>query len=313
MSILLGGNPACLQSDVAGLALSSSQSKNFFKRVLAVLDSQMTEPAPFGWFHFIFLALTALACALVIYKCRNIKETQLRKVLFSTSIVLIVLEIYKQINFSYNTEEDTWRYAWSAFPFQFCSSPLYIMPLAVLIRKERLRKRLYAFLGSYCFIAGLVVMLFPTTVFTETIGVNLQTMIHHGAMIVIAVLLLASNTFPLNARGLVLALPVFLVLGAMAMEMNGLYILWGDASQDFNMFYISPANDPPADILVTLLEYIPYIVYLLGYLAFFTLGAYLVLLFARLLSQKFGKERTKNAQVENGGNTKNKTSSEELL
>ena len=313
MSIFLGGNPAYLQSGMAGLTLSVSKPKRFFKRVLAVLDSQMTEPVPFGWFHFLFLALTALACAFVIYKCRNIKETQLRKVLFSTSIVLIVLEIYKQINCSYNVDEDTWSYAWSAFPFQFCSSPLYIMPLAAIIRREGLRKRLYAFLGSYCLVAGLVVMLYPTTVFTSTIGVNLQTMIHHGAMIVIAVLLLVSNTFPLNARGLVLALPVFLILCAMAMAMNGLYILWGDSAQNFNMFYISPANEPPADILVTLLEYIPYIVYLLGYLAFFTLGAYLVLLFTRLLYQKCGKERAKNAQLENGDNTENKTSQEELL
>ena len=311
MSVLLGGTTAYLQSGVTGLTLSASKPKNFFNRVLAFLDSQMTEPVPFGWFHLIFLALTAFACVFVIYKRKNITEEQLRKVLFITSIVLIVLEIYKQINFAYNVDEDTWDYVWSAFPFQFCSSPLYIMPLAVVIRRQSLRKRLYAFLGSYCLVAGLVVMLYPTTVFTTTIGINLQTMVHHGAMIVIAVLLLVAKAFPLNLRGLGLALPVFLILCAMAMAINGLYILLGGSEQSFNMFYISPASQPPADFLVTLLEYTPYIVYLLGYLAFFTLGAYLVLLCTRLLHQKCETKREKDAQVEDDTNAENEKILEE--
>lgn len=290
------------------LPLSAPQPKNFFKRVLEVLDGQMTEPVPFGWFHLIFLTLTVLACAFAVCKCRNITEKQLRKVLLITSITLIVLEIYKQINSAYSVEEDAWSYTWSAFPFQFCSSPLYIMPLAVVIRRERLRNRLYAFLASYCLVAGLVVMLYPSTVFTETVGVNFQTMLHHGAMIVIAVLLLASNRVCLNFRGLISALPVFFILCAMAMAMNGLYILWGDSEQNFNMFYISPAGEPPADFLVTLLEYIPYIIYLLGYLAFFTLGAYLVLVFAGYLEKKYAK----NAKSEESENPNNQTVKEDL-
>ncbi len=290
------------------LPLSPPQPKNFIKRVLEIMDGQMTEPTPFGWFHFIFLTLTALACAFAVCKCRNITEKQLRKTLLITSITLILLEIYKQINCAYNVEEDSWSYAWSVFPFQFCSSPLYIMPLAVIVRRESLRKRLYAFLGSYCLVAGLIVMLYPSTVFTETVGVNIQTMLHHGAMIVIAVLLLASNKVCLNSRGLISALPVFLTLCTIAMAMNGLYILCGDSEQNFNMFYISPAGEPPADFLVTLLDYIPYIVYLFGYLFFFTLGAYLILLFAGFLDKKYAK----NTQSEEIKNTNDDAVKEDL-
>ena len=67
--------------------------------------------------------------------------------------------------------------------------------------------------------------------------------------------------------------------------MNGLYIAFGDSEKYFNLFYISPAELPPADFLQTLLSYIPYPVYLGGYLVFFTLGAYLVILVTALLTK----------------------------
>ena len=275
--------------------LDTPKSQNFFEKLLQALDGQMTEPTPFGLFHFFFLAVIVGLCVFIIRKCRNISEKSVRTVLIATSVTLIALEIYKQFNVAYNWEEDSWGYEWSAFPFQFCSTPLYIMPLAALAKRERFRESLYAFLASYCLVAGIMVMLFPSTVFTETIGLNIQTMVHHGAMIVIAVLLLASNKIALNRKTLKTALPVFLVLCGMALIMNGLFIAFGDSEQNFNMFYISPTEDPPMDILVTLLDYIPYPVYLFGYIFFFSLGAYLVLLFSEKLRERHDKQIAERA------------------
>lgn len=272
------------------LPLDTPKTQNFFEKLLQALDAQMTEPTPFGLFHLFFLAVIIGLCVFIVCKCRNISEKSLRTVLIATGVTLIALEIYKQFNVAYDWEEDTWSYPWSAFPFQFCSTPLYVMPLAALIKRETLRSRLYTFLASYCFVAGTMVMLLPSTVFTETIGLNIQTMVHHGAMIVIAVLLLASNTTALNRKSLKEAIPVFLVLCTIALIMDGLFIAFGDGEQNFNMFYISPTGEPPMDILVTLLDYIPYPIYLCGYLFFFTLGAYLVLLVAEKLKQKHGKK-----------------------
>ena len=270
--------------------LDTPKTQNFFEKLLQALDAQMTEPTPFGLFHLFFLAVIIGLCVFIVCKCRNISEKSLRTVLIATGVTLIALEIYKQFNVAYDWEEDTWSYPWSAFPFQFCSTPLYVMPLAALVKRETLRSRLYTFLASYCFVAGTMVMLLPSTVFTETIGLNIQTMVHHGAMIVIAVLLLASNTTALNRKSLKGALPVFLVLCTIALIMNGFFIAFGDGEQNFNMFYISPSGEPPMDILVTLLDYIPYPIYLCGYLFFFTLGAYLVLLVAEKRKQKHGKK-----------------------
>ncbi|MBE7068509.1 MAG: hypothetical protein E7381_04315, partial [Clostridiales bacterium] len=232
------------------LPLDAPTPKNFFERILQVLDGQMTEPTPFGWFHWIFITLTVLVCVFVVYKRRTLTSERIRHLLLATGVVMLALETYKQLNGAYNAEEDVWHYDWGAFPFQFCSTPLYLMPLSALLKQGRFQKRLFAFLGTYCLVAGVIVMVCPTTVFGETIGVNVQTMLHHGAMIVVAVMLLASGNISFDLQSLKDALFVFLPLCATAMVMNGLFIAFGDSETYFNMFYISPTEDPPAEFLV---------------------------------------------------------------
>lgn len=267
------------------MPISQPEPQPPFERLLKALDGQMAEPKPFGWFHILFLALTLLACVIVIIKGKHLTSKQLDITILSVGITLVILEIYKQFNCAYNTKEDVWAYNVSHFPFQFCSTPLYILPWYALAKQGKLKNALGAFLASYCFVAGTVVMLTPSTVFCETIGINLQTMLHHGAMIVVAVLLLSSGRVVANKKSFISAVCVFLPLCAIAMAMNGLYIAFGDSEKYFNLFYISPAELPPADFLQTLLSYIPYPVYLGGYLVFFTLGAYLVILVTALLTK----------------------------
>ena len=285
------------------LPLDAPKPKNFFERFLQTLNGQMTEPKPFGWFHWIFITLTVATCIFIVIKCRTLTERQLRNVLLITGVVLIALEIYKQFNCAYNPDEDVWSYNWSNFPFQFCSTPLYILPLSALIPHERFRQRLYAFLGTYGLVAGVMVMLFPSSVFSETIGINLQTMIHHSGMIVVGVLLLSSGKISFNFQSLKDALFVFLPLCATAMVMNELYIAFGSDEYSFNMFYISPKGEPPMDFLVALLDHVPYIVYLIGYLFFFTFGAYLVLQIARFFDKKFPRKITEETAENDYGET----------
>ena len=265
--------------------LLSTQSKNAFTRVLQFLDGKMTEPTPFGWFHLLFLTLVLCACIFVGIKAKKLTDKQVDTLVLGIGIALILLEIYKQMICAYDRDDNSWHYSWGDFPFQFCSTPLYILPWCALAKQGRVKSALSAFLATYCLIAGTVVMLTPTTVFSETIGINLQTMLHHGAMIIVAVLLLASGRVAPNKQSLVSAICVFISLCAMAMTMNGLYIAFGNSDEYFNLFYISPAELPPADFLEKLLAYIPYPVYLGGYLVFFTLGAYLVLLITALFTK----------------------------
>ena len=71
---------------------------DFFAYVLKIFNAKMQEPRAFGLFHLSFFALSVL---LGFFLCRakpSPNEKFVKKVLLITSLVVIALEIYKQIN-----------------------------------------------------------------------------------------------------------------------------------------------------------------------------------------------------------------------
>ena len=76
----------------------------FFENVLRLLDLRMETPGLFGWFHILWIVLVvAGSIGLCIWHKRQ-KETPVRKVLLIVTLVVLVLEIYKQINYSFSYE-----------------------------------------------------------------------------------------------------------------------------------------------------------------------------------------------------------------
>lgn len=101
----------------------------FWQAVLAFLDTPMQTPEPYGWFHLVWFALSVLA---IIPLVRYAKNPQ--KVIWFTAVAVVLLEVYKQINYSFSYAEGiSFDYQWYAFPFQFCSTPMYVGLLAGLV------------------------------------------------------------------------------------------------------------------------------------------------------------------------------------
>ena len=253
---------------------------NFFDKLLQLLDANMATPLPYGWFHLMMLGLTIALSIFMVAKYKNANENQTRRILLTFAIIMLTFEVYKQINFSYS---NNWVYQWYAFPFQFCSVPMYIVFLAALTKKGKLQDSLFAFLGTYALFAGLAVMLYPNAVFIDTIGINIQTMVHHGLMLVIGVYVLASRKVKLEHKSILKALPVFATVLLIAIIMNYATHFAG-IEATFNMFFVSPyfANHLP--ILSGIYANSPYVVFLIIYVVGFTLVAYLMLIIAMLLS-----------------------------
>ena len=103
----------------------------FLQNILRVMDSSMKTPGLFGWFHLLWLGITVAATFIL---CRHGKGKE-RSVILWTTLMAILLEVYKQINYSftYDGQNITFDYQWYAFPFQFCSTPMYIGLLAGII------------------------------------------------------------------------------------------------------------------------------------------------------------------------------------
>ncbi len=270
----------------------------FFEKILTVLNAQMTEPSLYGWFHWLCLFALLGACALVCVKAKNLNDKQFDIVLGSIAGLLIALEIYKQFNFAYNPDDDSWAFHWGAFPFQFCSTPMYVMLAAVFIKKQSIREALYCFLGTYGLFAGAAVMLYPSTVFTETIGINLQTMIHHGAMVVVGVMMYTCRKIPASKQTALKGMPVFVVLVTIALIMNILYGEFGNPDYDFNMFYISPYGSCLLPVFEAIQKSVPYIVFLGLYIVGFTVAAYLMSLLA-ILGEKAAIKAEESKRTQN--------------
>ncbi len=259
-------------------SLLSSTRPNAFERFLGALNVEVDEPPLFGWFHWFWIALTLLACVFVCLYAKNLSAKQVRVIVGSIAVLLLFLEGYKQLDASYNFSEDTWTYNWGAFPFQFCSTPMYIMVLAAVWKKGKVQNALYAFLATYGTFAGVLVLAYPGSVFCSYLFINLQTMIHHCLMIVIGVLLFACGSVKIEHKAVLYGAPVFTVLLLLAYLMNTLYASYGDLSYNFNMFYIAvyPHTHAPLAFLDELMRAVPYFLVPTSYALGFTLAGWLI-------------------------------------
>lgn len=258
--------------------------------IIELLDAEMTEPQPYGWFHWLWIFITGVSTVLL---CKFFKPATAKPVIalvLVTSVVVALLEIYKQLSFTFSVSEGkiVSDYQWYAFPFQFCSTPMYIGLLAGIFRKGKLHEALCAYLASFAVVAGIIVMLVPTTVFVGTIGINIQTMVCHGSMIVIGVYLLYTGYVKTTLSSLLKAVSVFAACFSLAILMNELVYLTGflDKNADeFNMFFVSRHCDPSLPVFSSVQAVVPYPVSLVIYVLAFTAMAAMIIYGAKLVKR----------------------------
>lgn len=264
---------------------------SFWESFLRFLDTSMETPGLYGWFHLMWLGIVAATTIALCLWQKHSPVSHHRTVVGITAILVIVLEVYKQINFGFSYENGvTFDYAWYAFPFQFCSTPMYVGLLAFLIKPGKVHHALCAYLATFAVFAGACVMVYPGDVFMKTVGINIQTMVCHGSMIVIGVYLLATGYVPLQHKTILKAACVFAVCVGLAVIMNEIAFAAGLLETDtFNMFYVSRHCDPHLPVYSLVQPLLPFPLDLLVYIIGFSLAAYIILLIAmgiRALTQK---------------------------
>ncbi len=256
---------------------------SFLEKLIFFLSGEMPRPGNYGWFHLMFVGIVLLGCFFLCRRYGDASARQERRILLLFWAVIVVLELYKELQFAMQYTEPvaenpvTWSYDWGSFPFQFCSTPFYILPIAALARNEKLRDAARMFLAVYAFFAGLAVYFYPNDVFIPTIGINIQTMVHHGSQVVLGVYLgmrlrregkLTLSVF-LRSAG------IFCVLVVSALGLHLVAPLFTDRC--FNMFYIGPRFPCSLVILDKIYLAIPYPAFLALYMLGFTYAALLML------------------------------------
>lgn len=250
----------------------------------------------YGWFHLTFIVLSIAAGVVLCRVNKSGDEGFVRKLLLISAGMVILLEVYKQINFSfsYDGQRITFDYQWYSFPFQFCSTPMYVSLLAGIIHKGRFHDSLCAYLATYSVFAGLCVMIYPPQVFVDTIGINIQSMVCHGAMISVGIYLLYTGHVKTEHRTILKAIPVFVFCVCIAAVMNEIAKYSGLLeSETFNMFFISPHCEPSLPVYSMVQTFVPYPWCAFIYVIAFSAAAYLILL-ASMLLRRISHKQYKN-------------------
>ena len=132
-------------------------------KILLFFDVKMEVPPMYGWFHILFLILP-IVIAIILCKLRKHPDERfMRRLMLIVSVMVLIFEIYKQINytFKYDGYVINSDYPWYIFPFQFCSTPLYIGFLVAFTKKGKLHDAFCAYLATFAPFAGLCVLLYP--------------------------------------------------------------------------------------------------------------------------------------------------------
>ena len=268
----------------------------FLHSILKILDYRIEKPVVFGWFHWLWIGLIILvAVALCVWHKRSGTDARVRRVVLGNAIFVIILEIYKMINYSFlEINGYAFDFQWYAFPWQFCSTPMFIGLLAGIIRKGKVHESLMAYLATFSIFAGLCVTIYPGDVFIEILGINIQSMICHASMVSVGVYLFYSGYVKLEHKTILRAIPIFAICVTLAMIMNEVAFkspLVG--GETFNMFYISPHFTGTLPIYSEVQKIVPYPWNLVIYIAGFSLAAYVILLIAMGVGKltKIGKKQ----------------------
>ncbi|AUD63136.1 hypothetical protein BK010_05870 [Tenericutes bacterium MO-XQ] len=246
-------------------------------KLLELLSLKMKEPVAFksiseSWFHYLALLIVVF---MIIWSVRYFKSKDqegIKKYLLIFAIILIAFEVYKQVIFTYQND---WTYRWYAFPYQFCSIPMYVSLLAALTKRQKIFDMALAFLATYGLFAGTAVMMYPQDVFIETIGINIQTMVHHGGISVVGFSLILAKKVPYNIKTVLKASVMFSVVVLVAIILNFIHNTW-IAQGTFNMFFINPKYDNHIPVLSLIQPLVGDITFIFVYYFGFTLVALIV-------------------------------------
>lgn len=204
------------------------------------------------------------------YQASNSKSDT-SKILLIIEIILITIEVFKQIFITINEK----AYQWDLFPFQICSMIVYVIPLIQLVKSEKAKYSLIGFICFFCMTGGLFYFIKPAAALTsEYMIISLQSFLWHWLIIFTGIFLIYSYRIfeKPQLTMLVGASIVFIVASCIASSIN--YLVYSiNPDMHINFFYISYGEKPFYPVLKTIFKsQHPYPIYFICFLIYFISG-----------------------------------------
>ncbi|MBQ8379962.1 MAG: YwaF family protein [Clostridia bacterium] len=268
---------------------------NKLGELLCLLQTKMPEATAWGWFHLMWIAIIIISL-IILYKVKDkSNEKQLKIVLGVYGIVALILEVTKQLiwTFDYNAVTNTFSadFQWYAFPFQLCTTPIFVSILCLFMKRTKLRLSLLSYMAFVTILGSFMTVIIPDDCLVETILINVHTMWLHCGNLVVSIYLLMSGAVEINKQNFKNAIKVFIVFVILAQILNvGVYNSGILGDETFNMFYISPYFISSLPVFDTIQQNVPYPVYLALYVIALSLGAGIVYMIAKIISNIINKK-----------------------
>lgn len=216
-------------------------------QILKFFGSLMERPTNYGWFHLMYIGLVIVGTFLLVFFGKDMKRKNYKLTLLIIWIVLLSLEIFKQLTWSIDWDlsgsmPKFVRYQWYTFPFQMCATPMVVLPFIIFTDNTKIEDACCAYLMTFALFAGLAVMVFPNDVFVQTISINIQTMTYHGLMVLLGIFLAVYKRRDLSIKYFLGALVPYTALICVAVLLNET-VYFAIPNESFNMFYISTHYD----------------------------------------------------------------------
>lgn len=250
-----------------------------FSKFILFLQSEMTEPVPYGWFHLMFVLLSFFLI-FILYKSRGKHdERRLKIVLGVYGVVAFILETLKQISWGFTVSGNNliWDYEWYSFPFQLCTTPIFVCLICLFLKKNKLRDSLLSYMAFVTILGSVMTMIIPDSCFVSDILVNIHTMWLHCGSFVVSVYLLISKEVEINKQNLIRSIIVFLIFVIIAQILNiAIYNIGVLNDETFNMFFISPYFISTLPVFNVIQESVPYVIFLFSYILILIAGVVIV-------------------------------------
>ena len=246
-------------------------------RIFSIVDKlvnwQMETPTIFSWFHILFFVSILVATFLFVYYFRNCKTRTMKIIVLVIWLLLVIMEIFKQIIRS--NQNGYFEYRWADFPFQFCETPLYILPILLINKNKKFQNVLISFISTYVMFAGLALITLPFTGFNVYTFLNIRNMLEHGFQFMLGVFLFAWNRDNMNLKNFLYGGIIFLIVVVIAITFNS--IVDPLVNTNVNMFFLNPKYETTLLIMKRIQPHVHWIIFDLLYIIFFTIIAYLTL------------------------------------
>lgn len=264
-------------------------------KILLFLQSEMVEPKPFGWFHLIWIGIIIISL-IFLHKMKNkYNEKQLKIVLFIYGFIALLLELLKQIIWSFNYDKLSniviWDFQWYSFPFQLCTTPIYISLICIFLKKNKLRQALLSYLSFVTILGSIATIILPSSCFVSDILVNIHTMWLHCGSFVVSVYLVMCKEVKIEIDNLKKSIFVFFIFVILALLINIIIYNSGVLNgETFNMFYISPYFISTLPLLDVVQQSVPYIIFLIIYILIILMGSISIYYIFKFTNKYIGDE-----------------------